>query len=503
MLTTGGSFSKGTWLVTNLAERPSALQAERALPLASQLRRVVAAIGVLDLAVLAGAVASAAFITPFIARFFPVIHDETGRLLAAAPAIIAIWLCCLLVRGAYRRRIIGAGHDEFQIMVRATALAAGITFAVGFVTDIHISRPFVVASFAFGLIGLLVERYAVRKVVHSLRKRGSLLTRVIAVCEPGALDELVTTLARLPELGYQVVGTCLPGSGLESDVSLPVPRFGGVDQIVPACEAVAADTVLVGGGGASTSRALRQIGWALEGRHIDLVVVPSLIDVAGPRVHMRHLSGLPLVHIEEPQVRRAGGLAKRGFDVVVASLMLLILSPLMMAIALAVKVSDGGPVLFRQERSGRNGSTFRMTKFRSMVVDADSRINELSDFNDVDDVLFKMRNDPRVTVVGRPLRKWSLDELPQLFDVLRGDMSLVGPRPPLPREVELYPPEMHRRMLVRPGLTGLWQVSGRSDLPFDEAVRMDLYYVDNWSIVSDVIIMLKTARAVLLSHGAY
>jgi exopolysaccharide biosynthesis polyprenyl glycosylphosphotransferase len=489
--------------VTNLAERPSTRQAARTLPLASQLRRVVVAIGILDVSVLAVSVALAALVTPLVDRFFPEVNDAPALLFSAGPSLILVWLGCMMARGAYRRRIIGAGHDEFQITVRASALAAGITAGACFISDVQISRPYIVLAFVFGTLGLLTERYAVRKVVHSLRKRGSLLTRVIAVCEPGALDELLTTLARLPELGYQVVGTCLPGSGLDSDVSLPVPRFGGVDQIVPACDAVGADTVLVGGGGASTSRALRQIGWALEGRNIDLVVVPSLIDVAGPRVHMRHLSGLPLVHIEEPQVRRAGGLAKRAFDLLVASAMLAVLSPLMLAIAFFIKVSDGGPVFFRQERSGRNGSTFQMTKFRSMVVDADSRVHELSDFNDVDDVLFKMRNDPRVTAFGRHLRKWSLDELPQLFDVLRGDMSLVGPRPPLPREVELYPPEMHRRMLVRPGLTGLWQVSGRSDLPFDEAIRMDLSYVDNWSIVSDVIIMLKTARAVLLSHGAY
>jgi exopolysaccharide biosynthesis polyprenyl glycosylphosphotransferase len=320
---------------------------------------------------------------------------------------------------------------------------------------------------------------------------------------PGALDELVAQLARTPQLGFQVVGTCVPGLSQEPNVTYPVPLFGGVDAIVEACELTGAHTVLVGGGGASTSRALRQIGWELEGRNVDLVVVPSLIDVAGPRVHMRHLAGLPLVHIEEPGVRRAGGMAKRAFDVVVASAMVVVLSPLMTVIAILVKFGDGGPVFFRQERMGRNGKTFKMTKFRSMVVDADAKLAELGDFNDVDDVLFKMRDDPRITRIGRPIRKWSLDELPQLFDVLRGDMSLVGPRPPLPREVELYPPEMHRRMLVRPGLTGLWQVSGRSDLPFDEAVRMDLYYVDNWSIVSDIIIMLKTARAVVLSHGAY
>lgn len=467
------------------------------------MRRVVLAAFLLDVATLG---ASAAFAAVFSALLQPLLPPEVAgsvRPLVVAPLIGVIWLGSLLFRGAYRRRILGAGHEEFQLVVTASCVAAGALGFTAFLFDIQVSRAFVVLMFVFGLAALPTGRYALRKVVHGLRRRGALLTRVVAVCEPGALDELVTTLARTPQLGYRVVGTCVPGLSQEADVSLPVPLFGGVDSIVEACELTDAHTVLVGGGGASTSRALRQIGWELEGRNVDLVVVPSLIDVAGPRLHMRHIAGLPLVHIEEPGVRRAGGLAKRAFDIIVASLMLVLLSPLMLAIALVVKLSDGGPVFFRQERTGRNGTTFKMTKFRSMVVDADAKLAELSDFNDVDDVLFKMRNDPRVTRIGRPIRRWSLDELPQLFDVLRGDMSLVGPRPPLPREVELYPPEMHRRMLVRPGLTGLWQISGRSDLPFDEAVRMDLYYVDNWSIVTDVIIMLKTARAVLLTRGAY
>jgi exopolysaccharide biosynthesis polyprenyl glycosylphosphotransferase len=326
---------------------------------------------------------------------------------------------------------------------------------------------------------------------------------VIAVCQPSALHELMSTLDRLAHVGYQVVGTCVPEVDSRRDLDLPVPCYGGVDDVVTACEEAGADLVIVGGGGYSTSQALRRIGWALEGRRIDLLVVPGLVDVAGPRIHMRHLSGLPLVHIEEPQVSRAGGLAKRAFDVAVAGLALVVISPLMLAIALGIKLQDRGPVLYRQERSGRNGTPFTMTKFRSMVVGADRRLAEVADFNDVDDVLFKMRRDPRVTWLGRFLRRFSLDELPQLVDVLRGQMSLVGPRPPLPAEVELYPADMHRRLLVRPGLTGLWQVSGRSDLSFDEAVRMDLYYVDNWSITGDLIILLKTARAVLLGQGAY
>ncbi len=489
--------------MTYIAERPREAVAGESSRLASQLRRVLLAVALIDAFALAvaglGSHVAAEVLTDLLPAG-PVVDVSDA---AAAPVICGVWILTLLVRGAYRRRILGAGHEEFQIVVSSTLVAAGLIGTGAFLLDLHLERAFVALFLVSGCTALLASRYAMRKVVHVARRNGQLLTRVIAVCEPGALDELISQFLRTPQLGYQVVGTCVPGLEREADVSLPVPLFGGIDSILEACEITGAHTVLVGSGGASTSRALRQIGWALEGRNIGLVVVPSVLDVAGPRVHMRHLAGLPLVHIEEPGARRAGGLAKRAFDLVGATAMLLVLSPLIALIALAVKLNDGGPVFFRQERAGRHGQSFRMTKFRSMVVNADEKLADLSDFNDVDDVLFKMRNDPRVTRVGRPLRKWSLDELPQLFDVLRGDMSLVGPRPPLQREVDLYPPEMHRRMLVRPGLTGLWQISGRSDLPFDEAVRMDLYYVDNWSIVSDVIIMLKTLRAVVLRHGAY
>ena len=306
----------------------------------------------------------------------------------------------------------------------------------------------------------------------------------------------------MPHLGLNLVGTCTPGQESVPDLDLPLPCYGGVGDVLSACREAGADTVIVAGEGTASSEALRRIGWALEGSKIELVVVPNLIDVAGPRIHLRHLSGLPLVHIDEPRAGLAGGLTKRLFDVVLACAMLVVVAPLMVLIALVIKLDDGGPVFFRQVRTGRHGEHFTMTKFRSMVVDAELRIDEVMDFNDVD-VLFKMKNDPRVTRVGKVMRRLSIDELPQLVDILRGHMSMVGPRPPLPHEVEQYPPDMRRRLLVRPGLTGLWQVSGRSDLSFEEAVQMDLYYVDNWSIMADMIIMLKTVRAVLLARGAY
>lgn len=429
---------------------------------------------------------------------------EFSLLQGVTPFVFLIWLACLLLNGAYSRRILGGGTEEFRVVAMSSLIAGGTFGVVAFLVRSPISRGYVIICFAFGTVALLTVRYAIRKVVHRLRTRGRLHSRVLAVCSPDALDEVQTSLARLPWAGYSLVGACVPARHASTlRGRTPVPVLGDTEDVVDACERTGADTVLVAGGGHESSQALRRIGWALEGRDVDLVVVPGLIDVAGPRIHMRQVGGMPLVHVDRPQVSRAGGLTKRVFDVIVAGLMLAVLLPFMALVALAIKLQDGGPVLYRQERSGRDGETFRMLKFRSMVVGADRRVDQLAAHNDADGVLFKIREDPRVTRLGKVLRKFSIDELPQLVNVLRGEMSVVGPRPPLPDEVEVYPTDMHRRMLVRPGLTGLWQVSGRSDLSFDEAVRMDLYYVDNWSLVGDLVILLKTVRAVLVGKGAY
>ncbi|CAM3355291.1 sugar transferase [Nocardioides dubius] len=424
------------------------------------------------------------------------------------PWLFVAWFCCLVGFGAYARRNLGGGLEEFRVVAMASGIAAGAGGTLAFLTQSYLSRGYFIVCFAGGTAMLLTGRYLVRKVLHLLRSRGYLQERVVAVGSPAALGEIQANFDRLHWTGYTLVGACLPGSAASGGAALPadvhgVRVFGGTDRLVAACEATGADTVLVAGGGHESAAALRDIGWALEGHQVNLVVAPALLDIAGPRIHMRQVGGMPLVYVDKPQVSRAQGLLKRSFDLLVASAMLLAAAPVMLLAALAIKADDRGPVFYRQERSGRDGVRFAMWKFRSMAVDADQRLAELAAHSDTDGVLFKMKDDPRVTRVGKWLRRFSIDELPQLFNVIRGEMSVVGPRPPLPAEVEVYPAHMHRRLLVRPGLTGLWQVSGRSDLPFDEAVRMDLYYVDNWSLVGDILIMLKTIRAVVLSRGAY
>lgn len=475
---------------------------DRAVPLNQRLARVALLLFALDSAVILGATALGWHIrgvTSFLTQVEIPEHWSDG--LNAWVALI--WIGCLASRSAYRRTSLGSGYDEYRAVTVGSLMALMLIGSTAFMFHNPLSRGFLLITIAIGTPSLLLSRYAVRKVIHALRRRGHLRSRVIAVCEPGALSEVTATLDRMDHVGYSVVGTCAPGGSTMRDLDRPIPCYGNVDDVLSACQEAGADTVLVAGGGYTTSQALRRVGWALEGQNIDLIVVPSLIDVAGPRIHMRQIGGLPLVHVQEPQVGRAGGWLKRTFDFVIAAALTVLVSPLMVLIAIVVKLQDGGPVFFRQERSGQHAQRFLMTKFRSMVPDAEVRLEEFLHETNAGEVLFKLKEDPRVTRFGRFIRRYSLDELPQLFDVLRGDMSLVGPRPPLPREVEQYPADMNRRLLVRPGLTGLWQVSGRSDLSFEEAVRMDLYYVDNWSITGDVIIMLKTVRAVLFARGAY
>ncbi|HET6165657.1 MAG TPA: sugar transferase [Marmoricola sp.] len=417
------------------------------------------------------------------------------------PGMIVLWLVMLVVFGAYRTRNYGAGFEEFRAIVVSSTVTFGIACMFGFLAAQHPTRGYPILFFVIGTPLLVLARYIDRRTLHHARMQGRLAIRMLAMGSPQAVRELLDVLNRAPWMGYRVVGMCLPRGQQAEDVGVPV--LGGIDDARHLAIELGVDGVIVAGGSYSSAADLRRLGWALQGLELDMLVVPSLTDIAGPRVHMRHVAGLPFVQVEEPQSDRAGGWAKRVFDVVVASAVLAVLSPLLLLVSVLIWLQDRGPVLYRQRRIGANGAEFQMIKFRSMVVDAEERLAEIAHANEADEVLFKIREDPRITRVGRFIRKYSIDELPQLVNVLKGEMSLVGPRPPLVDEYERYEQDTHRRLLVRPGMTGLWQVSGRSGLSWEEAVRLDLYYVDNWSMVIDLVIMLKTVKAVLVSRGAY
>ena len=341
-----------------------------------------------------------------------------------------------------------------------------------------------------------------RKGLHLLQSRGHSLRHVVVVGSFRAAQQLSKRIQEEPAAGMKVIGVCLPSVELPMPVIDGVPVLGNLGQVADVVNAMACDAVAVTSDDATRHNYLRELAWSLEGAGVELLVDPGLVEVAGPRMHIRPLMGFPLLHVEEPHFTGWRRVVKRASDIVLTSIGLVIISPFMLFIAAVIKLQDGGPVIFRQSRVGRGGKPFTMLKFRSMVVDAEDRKLGLMSNNEGKGGLFKLSRDPRVTPLGQFLRNFSLDELPQLFNVLAGSMSLVGPRPHLASELAQMPSEASRRSLVTPGLTGLWQVSGRSDLEGDDAIRLDLRYVENWSLALDLLILCKTISAVLDKRGA-
>jgi exopolysaccharide biosynthesis polyprenyl glycosylphosphotransferase len=419
--------------------------------------------------------------------------------------LVPVWVTALGLSRAYETRFLGTGSEEFKRVFNASVrLMAAVAF-VGFTTRVDMARGYVAIAFPLGSVMLVLMRYAVRKLVHRQRSRGHWLHRVVAVGTPERVADLARTVHRELHAGFTVVGACLPRQTPLSAATLDgdVPVVGTTASILAAVRAVGADTVAVTESRDIDSDELRRLAWSLEGTGVQLIVAPALTNVAGPRVSIRPVAGLPLLHVEEPEFVGARRLLKAGIDRLGGMLLLAIAAPLLLLTGLLVKLTSRGPAMFKQVRIGRHGEPFTVYKFRSMVIDAEDRLVDLRDRNDADGVLFKQRNDPRVTRIGRFIRRYSIDELPQLLNVVRGEMALVGPRPPLPSEVREYAADVRRRLLVKPGMTGLWQINGRSDLPWEDSVRYDLFYVENWSLALDLMILWKTLFAVVSGRGAY
>jgi exopolysaccharide biosynthesis polyprenyl glycosylphosphotransferase len=437
----------------------------------------------------------------FAARFGTEVDRYNQRYAVLSLLLPVGYVVALGMGRAYERRFLFVGGDEYQRVLRAgTGLMASAAF-LSYALDVRLARGYVMLAIPAVTLSCLAARFALRKCLHHVRKSGRCMRRVIVVGHPRAVTGLARQLRRERYHGLWVVGCCLPYGGVGTAENLPV--YGTFRDVGRAVRAAGADTVIVLSCPELDGHALRRLGWRLERDEADLIVASSLIDVAGARTTIRPVDGLPMLHVEHPRLTGGARVLKTVFDRLAAVLLLVLTAPLMVVLSLAVKYRSAGPVLFRQVRVGKDGREFVMYKFRTMHTGAEARLAELRHRNDYDGVMFKMRDDPRVTPVGRFLRRFSLDELPQVVNVLRGQMSLVGPRPPLPEEVAVYPDDMRRRLAVRPGLTGLWQVSGRSDLPWEEAVRLDLRYVENWSFSFDLVILLRTLTAVCRSSGAY
>ena len=428
---------------------------------------------------------------------------------------LVVWPAAIALCRGYRRNRIGIGFDEPGAVIRAgmlvvvagalpagfMAVPTGALDPTGALT-LYALLKLVATATPFAVVLSLLVRFFAHKVLHLLQRQGRSLRHVIVAGSFGAAQQLSERILREPDAGMKVIGICLPSSELPRPVVDGIPVIGSLGQVPQVVRTMGCDAVAVTSDDATRYNYLRELAWSLEGAGVELLVDPGLVEVAGPRMHIRPLMGFPLLHVEEPHFTGWRRVVKRLSDIVLTSIGLLIIAPLMICIAAVIKLQDGGPVIFRQSRIGREGKPFTMLKFRSMVVDAEERKLELMSYNEGKGGLFKLSRDPRVTPFGQFLRSFSLDELPQLFNVLAGSMSLVGPRPHLAAELAQMPSEASRRSLVTPGLTGLWQVSGRSDLEGDDAVRLDLRYVENWSLTLDLQILWKTLSAVLAKRGA-
>ncbi len=413
-----------------------------------------------------------------------------------------LWVLTLWFFGAYDDRYIGIGSDEFRRVLNAgVSLTAGLAI-VSYAVGTELSRAYLLLTMPTVTVLDLFVRWAMRKRLHRQRTLGRFMATVLAVGPEAGVADLVTEFRRDSHHGLTVMATCLTGAWDTRTVA-GVPVVGGLDDVAVAVRRCGADTVAVLSCNEIDGVTLRQIAWDLEKTGTDLCVAPALLDVAGPRTTIRPIAGMTLLHVDHPQLSGPPQALKEVFDRVVAGVALILLFPLFAALAAAIRLSDNGPALFTQTRVGKEGRPFKMYKFRTMVVDAEQRLAELQGSNEFDGVLFKMRRDPRVTAIGARLRKWSFDELPQFLNVFRGEMSLVGPRPALPDEASEYADHVRRRLVVKPGLTGLWQVSGRSDLSWGESVRLDLRYVENWSFALDLQILWKTFSVIFRGSGAY
>ncbi|MGK5632553.1 sugar transferase [Streptomyces sp. URMC 123] len=431
--------------------------------------------------------------------------------LLAALTAAAVWLTVRAAHDRYSEAALGESRGVLPVVHDWLTLLG--LLAVARITVGESSAPHLAL---LALSGAPVLTTVCRKVTHrhltALRREAQAVRRVLVIGEPSAADEVVEHLAGRTDHAYVVIGAVPVGPGpLASGLPAPArlgartPDTPGEDwmPVLTAAGQLGAELALVAPGPGLTGERLRRLSWALHDAGLPLAVAPGLTDVALRRVQVATVAGLSLLHIAPPHRRGAHVLLKALLDRAGAALGLLLLAPLFAVVALAIRCTSPGPVLHRQTRVGRHGAPFTMWKFRTMVVDAERRRAELAAANEKDGPLFKMRRDPRVTRVGRALRRSSLDELPQLVNVLRGDMSLVGPRPPLPDEVAQYDEVEVRRLAVKPGLTGLWQISGRSDLSWDESVALDLRYADNWSITGDLDVIARTFRAVVDGRGAY
>ncbi len=434
-----------------------------------------------------------------------VLAADPWLLLRVPLSTAIVWAIALGLLNTREPAIMGSGATEYTRVLHATGLAFGALAIVYVAFEWQGIRTQLFFALPAGALALLVSRWVARRWLVAQRALGRYSSRTVVVGTRDDVEYAIRTLGDEGRLGYNVVGTVVLDDqiGSLSVGTESYPVVSGDDAAPRAAAELNADTIMVAGQPAGDPTYIKRLAWELEGTAAELVLSSRIADVAGPRMSLRPVEGMPLIHVRIPTFEGGAYLIKRGLDVVASAAFLLLFSPFMALIALAIKIDDPGPVFFHQERVGRDGRTFKMVKFRSMRINAEAELAKLLEANEGAGPLFKMKDDPRVTRIGRILRKYSLDEVPQFLNVLRGDMSVVGPRPPLPAEVTAYNGTVFRRLYIKPGITGPWQVGGRSDLSWEESVRLDLRYVENWSVLSDIVLMWRTAKVMIKPEGAY
>lgn len=418
-----------------------------------------------------------------------------------APMLVAVWVSALGAADTRSRDVVGTGLHEYRRTIIASLVLFGGLAVASYLFESSLSRALFVTTLPLGISLLVLERWLLRKLLHRLRRGGRALTRTMVVGNAVAVADVVAQLRRDVNAGFRAVAVHLTDGSHRASSSVSNLPLCDSQMFHTGLERGAWEAVILTDG--LNREQTRRIAWRLENRPVQMMFVPRLIDVAGPRMQIRETDSLSLVHVDLPRFSGAKLAMKRAFDIAFSAIALLLLIPVFLVVAILIKRDDGGPVFFRQQRVGRYGEPFTIHKFRTMCLDAEARIDDLIAANGGAALLFKLEDDPRITPIGRFLRKYSLDELPQFWSVLRGGMSVVGPRPQVSREVAEYSDIHHRRLLIKPGITGLWQVNGRSELSMEDSIRLDLRYVENWSLVGDVTIVLKTVGVVMRPDGAY
>ena len=423
--------------------------------------------------------------------------DYTAVVVVSTP----VWLMLFWLYGLYEPRQVLGPVNEFKQVFHGVVAGTVVIFIADSVLKLDLARGWALLAMGGGLVFVGGERLAVRKVLHFLRRRGGDPTRAIVVGTNHEAETVARMLGREGWLGYRILGFVDDGPDVPESVA-DHPVLGNTSDLRALIADKRATLVLI----AATALDARQINrllWDLQDEGVDIQVTAGTIDVLASRMIVQSVAGVPLLYVRKTGMDRVQRTIKRTIDVIGSVLGLAVLSPLLLAIGLWIKRDSPGPAFFKQVRVGRDGRHFTCLKFRTMVQDAEERRAELEHLSEGPGLLFKLKEDPRVTKAGRALRRYSIDELPQLWNVLRGDMSLVGPRPPIPSEVEQYDDWVRNRLRVKPGMTGLWQVSGRTETTFEDYVRYDLFYIQNWSLALDAWVLWRTLRAVLTAEGAH